>query len=249
MPTSRRSVWRSRRRRSGARRQRARIRGARTRHPRLCDRDADGLPGHAGRPRAHRRRARVDIVSMQRGGGSKDVWVLTPDPRPIEDSAARRRSRARKSGTTSCRRDWSRTFIGWAATANAATARRGCCVRAWACAATPRSGRGGRDLPAFRLHARAWRGSDAQRRAAPTLPMFSEANPLGLAADLQRLVWCASAGAQPFVGRELARDRRPAARVSRCLAAQSADPREILDRMLLSLAALAGFRARRHDAG
>ena len=80
----------------------------------------------------------ADIVSMQRGGGSKDVWVLQPGTASLTDDGRRLPPlrRALRRGTTSCRRGSPRICSGWAVTASAARTRRGWCAPRWACAAT-----------------------------------------------------------------------------------------------------------------
>jgi uncharacterized alpha-E superfamily protein len=72
------------------------------------------------------------------------------------------------------------------------------------------------------------------------LPVFDEGNPLGLRADLQRLQWCASQTRSRLSGENwraisvLLREFQEAAE-------GKSDPRQTLDSLLLSLAALAGF--------
>ena len=71
--------------------------GARAGHSCLRHRDTAGLSGHAGRSRENRSRHRSDVVSNQRGGGSKDVWVVAGEDASEESdvpvSTGRRRSR------------------------------------------------------------------------------------------------------------------------------------------------------------
>ena len=81
----------------------------------------------------------VDIVSSQRGGGSKDVWVLT-DPDARRRSSRPRRRRSAICATTTCLRSWWRTCTGSAAIPSAARTRRACCARRWRCAPMPPSG-------------------------------------------------------------------------------------------------------------
>ena len=65
-------------------------------HPRLCDRDAAAAIGSCPAGwRASPPRAAVDIVSMQRGGGSKDIWVLRDPERPRRSRKPRGGRRAR----------------------------------------------------------------------------------------------------------------------------------------------------------
>jgi uncharacterized alpha-E superfamily protein len=72
------------------------------------------------------------------------------------------------------------------------------------------------------------------------LPVFDEANPLGLRADLQRLQWCA-AQTRSRLSAENWRAISVLQRQFQEAAERRRDPRETLDALLLSLAALAGF--------
>jgi uncharacterized circularly permuted ATP-grasp superfamily protein/uncharacterized alpha-E superfamily protein len=174
----------------------------------------------------------ADIVSMQRGGGSKDVWVLAGDRRSVDDAdfagtsprvAARHDdlpSRMAENlfwlGRYSERcEDKARLFR---ATLNV----RGNALL-WPQAletcghflAIPKLGETG-------------------------LPLLDDANTLGLKADLQRLAWCAAQTRSQLSSENwraisvLQRDFQEGAHFKR-------DPREILDSLLLSLAGLAGF--------
>ena len=182
----------------------------------------------------------VDIVSMQRGGGSKDVWVLTPDLRPVDDaygSATQPRTQVRHDELPSrlvenlywlgryserceSKARLLRASIGVRSNAALWPAAVATC-RHFGC--MPKAGE---ELP--------------PAAGGAALPIFSESNPLGLAADLQRLVWCASE-ARSRLSAENWRAIGVFQREFHVAAAKGADPREILDRMLLSLAALAGF--------
>jgi uncharacterized alpha-E superfamily protein len=72
------------------------------------------------------------------------------------------------------------------------------------------------------------------------LPLFDESNSLGLRADLQRLGWCAAQARSQLSAENwralgvMQREFQEAGRARK-------DPRETLDTLLLSLAALAGF--------
>jgi uncharacterized alpha-E superfamily protein len=72
------------------------------------------------------------------------------------------------------------------------------------------------------------------------LPVFDEANPLGVRADLQRLQWCA-AQTRSRLSAENWRAISVLQRQFQEAAERKRDPRETLDALLLSLAALAGF--------
>jgi len=182
----------------------------------------------------------VDVVSMQRGGGSKDVWVLAPDPRTVEEfnaTATQPRTHVRHDelpsrmvenlywlGRYSERCDSKarllRASIGVRSNAVLWPAALGAC-RHFGCLRDP-----AKEAP--------------PKPGDSTLPMFSEANPLGLAADLQRLVWCASQ-VRSRLSAENWRAIGVLQREFHDAATRGADPREILDRMLLSVVALAGF--------
>jgi uncharacterized alpha-E superfamily protein len=72
------------------------------------------------------------------------------------------------------------------------------------------------------------------------LVVFEEANPLGLRSDLQRLQWCA-AQTRSRLSAENWRAISVLQRQFQEAAERKSDPRETLDALLLSLAALAGF--------
>jgi len=182
----------------------------------------------------------VDVVSMQRGGGSKDVWVLAPDLRPVDDaygSATQPRTQVRHDELPS-RLVENLYWLGRYSErceSKARLLRASIGVRSnaalWPAAVDT--------CRHFGCMPKA--GEDAPPAAGgAALPIFSESNPLGLAADLQRLVWCASE-ARSRLSAENWRAIGVFQREFHVAAVKGADPREILDRMLLSLAALAGF--------
>ena len=182
----------------------------------------------------------VDIVSMQRSGGSKDVWVLAPDLRPVDDaygSATQPRTQVRHDELPS-RLVENLYWLGRYSErceSKARLLRASIGVRSnaalWPAAVDT--------CRHFGCMPKA--GEDAPPAAAgAALPIFSESNALGLAADLQRLVWCASE-VRSRLSAENWRAIGVFQREFHEAAAKGADPREILDRMLLSLAALAGF--------
>ncbi len=79
--------------------------------------------------------ADAEVVSMQRGGASKDTWVLAERAVGGEPLRPRRlgvRDLVRKTPT--CRRGWWRTCSGTAAMPSVATTMRACC--GWCCRAT-----------------------------------------------------------------------------------------------------------------
>jgi uncharacterized circularly permuted ATP-grasp superfamily protein/uncharacterized alpha-E superfamily protein len=175
--------------------------------------------------------ASMDIVSMQRGGGSKDVWILAPDRKSIDEISASPPPRApARHDDLPSRLAENLYWLGRYSERCEGKAR---LLRATLGARTqealwPQAAETCRHFGVMS------KTGDAERH------LYDEANPLGLRADLQRLVWCAaqtrsrlSAENWRAVG-VLQRDFLEAA-------AGGSDARESLDRMLLSLAALAGF--------
>jgi uncharacterized circularly permuted ATP-grasp superfamily protein/uncharacterized alpha-E superfamily protein len=190
-----------------------------------------------------------DIVSMQRGGGSKDVWVLGPELKPNDAAsppaagavdpvtASQPRTQVRHDELPSRLAEnlfwlgrYSERCEGKARLLRATLSARGN-PPVWAAAlATCRN---------FGLLPR--QGDSAPARAnEAVLPALSETNPLSLAADLGRLVWCASQ-ARSRLSAENWRAVGVLQREFQEAVAAAIEPREILDRLLLSVAALAGF--------
>jgi uncharacterized circularly permuted ATP-grasp superfamily protein/uncharacterized alpha-E superfamily protein len=171
----------------------------------------------------------VDVVSAQRGGSSKDIWVLRSGA-PAQEPPAH-------SGHAPVRHDdmpsrlvenlfWFGRY----------TAR---------CEDKARLLRG---TLAARTDAGVWRFAVKFCRelgvlaidAEPAAALHDDDNPFGIVADLRRLAWCASqvrsrlsASCWRAVG-ELQGPMQPSS-------TRRDEPREALDRLLLSLAALAGF--------
>jgi uncharacterized circularly permuted ATP-grasp superfamily protein/uncharacterized alpha-E superfamily protein len=166
----------------------------------------------------------ADIVSMQRGGGSKDVWVLAPDRRSTDEAGA--------AGVAV-----------HAATRHDDLPSRLAENLFWLGRYTVRCEDKARLLRAtlgVRPNALLWPSvlETCGRFVAPSL--FDAANPLGLMADLQRLGWCAAQARSRLSAENwraigvLQRQFQDAAHVRR-------DPRETLDALLLSLSGLAGY--------
>jgi uncharacterized circularly permuted ATP-grasp superfamily protein/uncharacterized alpha-E superfamily protein len=191
-----------------------------------------------------------DIVSMQRGGGSKDVWVVGPEvkasdalpaasPADAADPvpAAQPRTQVRHDELPSRLAEnlfwlgrYSERCEGKARLLRATLSARGN-PAVWATAVA--------SCRSFGMLPR--QGEAAPARANEAVqPALSETNPLGLAADLGRLVWCASQ-ARSRLSAENWRAVGVLHREFQEAAAAGVDPREILDRLLLSVAALAGF--------
>jgi uncharacterized circularly permuted ATP-grasp superfamily protein/uncharacterized alpha-E superfamily protein len=173
----------------------------------------------------------ADIVSMQRGGGSKDVWVLAPDRRAVDDLsfAASARAPARHDDLPS-RLAENLFWLG---------------RYSERCEDKARLLRATLNVRADTLlwpHAlETCRHFLAIAKVAdPGLLLFDDTNTLGLKADLQRLAWCAAQTRSQLSSENwraigvLQREFQEAAHFKR-------DPREILDSLLLSLAGLAGF--------
>lgn len=173
----------------------------------------------------------ADIVSMQHGGGSKDVWVLSADRRAQEEAVAPPplRSYARHDDLPS-RLAENLFWLGRYSERCEAKAR------------LLRATMGARANPLVWLHAQAACRNfmSVAKPLDPANPSFEELNPVAIASDLQRLGWCA-AQARSRLSAENWRVVSVLQRQFQEAAERRLDPREILDALLLSLAALAGF--------
>ncbi|HXA35064.1 MAG TPA: circularly permuted type 2 ATP-grasp protein [Steroidobacteraceae bacterium] len=166
----------------------------------------------------------ADIVSMQRGGGSKDVWVLAPDRRAIDETQP-----ASAAPPATVRHDDLPSRMAenlfWLGRYSER-----CEDKARLLRATLR----------VRPNAQLWPQvlETCGHFVAPSL--FDDVNPSGLTADLQRLGLCAAQARSRLSAENwraidvLQREFQDAAHAKR-------DPRETLDALLLSLAGLAGF--------
>jgi uncharacterized circularly permuted ATP-grasp superfamily protein/uncharacterized alpha-E superfamily protein len=174
----------------------------------------------------------ADIVSMQRGGGSKDVWVLAADRKSTDDTGAvvlAPRTLARHDELPSRLAE----NLFWLGRYSERCEDKTRLLRATLGVRTnlalwPRALETCRRFIALAV------GGDAG------LAVFDEANPLGLRADLQRLQWCA-AQTRSRLSAENWRAIGVLQRQFQEGAERKRDPRETLDALLLSLAALAGF--------
>lgn len=165
----------------------------------------------------------ADIVSMQRGGGSKDVWVLAPDRRSIGESAvAGAAPRSARHDDLPSRLAENLFWLGRYSER--------CEDKARLLRATLR----------VRPNALLWPQvlETCGHFVAPAL--FDDVNPLGLPADLQRLGWCA-AQARSRLSAENWRAIGVLQREFQDAALAKRDPRGTLNALLLSLAGLAGF--------
>src|SRR5882724_33489 len=174
----------------------------------------------------------ADIVSMQRGGGSKDVWILSADQKATDDTGA-----GELAPRTLARHDELPSRLAenlfWLGRYSERCEDKARLLRA---------------TLGVRTNLAQWpRALETCRHfiAMPTgggagLPVFDEANPLGVRADLQRLQWCA-AQTRSRLSAENWRAISVLQRQFQEAAERKRDPRETLDALLLSLAALAGF--------
>ena len=174
----------------------------------------------------------ADIVSMQRGGGSKDVWVLAADRRATDDvpgGAIVPRPLARHDELPSRLAE----NLFWMGRYSERCEDKTRLLRA---------------TLGVRTNVSLWPHALASCRhfitipkgADGSLPLFDEANPLGVKADLQRLAWCA-AQARSRLSAENWRAISVLQRQFQEAADRRSDPGETLDSLLLSLAGLAGF--------
>jgi uncharacterized circularly permuted ATP-grasp superfamily protein/uncharacterized alpha-E superfamily protein len=174
----------------------------------------------------------ADIVSMQRGGGSKDVWVLAGDRRSVDDA-----NFAGTSPRVAARHDDLPSRMAenlfWLGRYSERCEDKARLFRA---------------TLNVRGNALLWPQAletcghflAIPKLGETGLPLLDDANTLGLKADLQRLAWCAAQTRSQLSSENwraisvLQRDFQEGAHFKR-------DPREILDSLLLSLAGLAGF--------
>ncbi len=174
----------------------------------------------------------ADIVSMQRGGGSKDVWVLAADRRLADDAGSSvpvPRPLARHDELPSRLAE----NLFWLGRYSERCEDKVRLLRA---------------TLGVRTNVTLWPHALETCRhfiimpksAEGVMPVFEEGNPLGLKTDLNRLQWCAAQARSRLSG-ENWRAIGVLQRQFQGAAERKADPRETLDSLLLSLAALAGF--------
>jgi uncharacterized circularly permuted ATP-grasp superfamily protein/uncharacterized alpha-E superfamily protein len=166
----------------------------------------------------------ADIVSMQRGGGSKDVWVLAPDRKSIDEinvAGAAPRAAARHDDLPSRLAE----NLFWLGRYSERCEDKARLLRA---------------TLGVRQNALLWPQvqETCGHFVAPSL--FDDANPLGLTADLQRLGSCA-ARARSRLSAENWRAIGVLQREFHDASVAKRDPRETLDALVLHLAGLAGF--------
>ncbi len=173
----------------------------------------------------------VDVVSTQRGGGSKDIWVFGE---PSQEEPA---ETARAAGRVAARYEEipSRLVenLYWFGRYSVRCEDKACVLRATLAARS--------DESVWKLAVQICReigliGLDVE----PSGALRDERNPQGVVADVRRLAWCAS----QVRGRLSSGYWRAVSDMQRRLQeglASREEPRAVLDRLALSLAALAGF--------
>jgi uncharacterized circularly permuted ATP-grasp superfamily protein/uncharacterized alpha-E superfamily protein len=166
----------------------------------------------------------ADIVSMQRGGGSKDVWVLAADRKSIDEvdvANAAPRAAARHDDLPSRLAE----NLFWLGRYSERCEGKARLLRA---------------TLGMRTNALLWPQVQKTCGNFVALSLFDDVDPKGLSTDLQRLGWCAAQARSRLSAENwraigvMQREFQDAARAKR-------DTRETLDVLLLSLAGLAGF--------
>ncbi len=180
----------------------------------------------------------ADVVSMQRGGGSKDVWVLAADRQSTDEAAVSggaTRAAARHDDLPSSLAE----NLFWLGRYSERCEDKARLLRATLGVRT-NSSLWPQALETCGHFIALSKPSGVMLPGGGALSLFDDANPLGLTADLQRLGWCAAQARSRLSAENwraigvLQREFQEAAHAKR-------DPRETLDALLLSLAALAGF--------
>jgi uncharacterized circularly permuted ATP-grasp superfamily protein/uncharacterized alpha-E superfamily protein len=166
----------------------------------------------------------ADIVSMQRGGGSKDVWVLETERKSIDDAnvtGAAPPAVVRHDDLPSRLAE----NLFWLGRYSERCEDKARLLRA---------------TLEVRPNALLWPRLQATCGHFVALSLFDEVNPLGLCAELQRLGWCAAQARSRLSAENwraigvLQREFQDAAHAKR-------NAQQTLDAVLLGLAGLAGF--------
>lgn len=187
------------------------------------------MPGGLARIAAND--AAADVVSTQRGGGSKDIWVLAGAADEAVAEAPRHASRMAIRYDEIPSRLVENLY--WFGRYSVRCEDKTCLLRA---------------TLGSRIEEGVWRAAVGICRhigliapdVEPTGSLRDDRNPQGVVADVRRLAWCAS----QVRGRLSSGYWRAVSDMQRRLAeglAARDEPRAILDRLSLSLAALAGF--------
>jgi uncharacterized circularly permuted ATP-grasp superfamily protein/uncharacterized alpha-E superfamily protein len=172
----------------------------------------------------------VDIVSSQRGGGSKDVWVLTDPAAPVVKPAAAAPQRYLRHDDLPSQLVENLYWLGRYSERCEDKAR---LLRA---------------TLAMRTNASVWRSTREEcvrygvltADGDPVEGVYDDALEFGLTADLGRLGWCATQS-RSRLSAEHWRSISVMQRHFHEAGATVADPLETLDRLLVSLTALCGF--------
>ncbi len=176
--------------------------------------------------------ASVNAVTTQRGGASKDIWVMPDTERPAplpEVSTSPARATARQDLTPSRLVE----NLYWMGRYTVRCEDKAELLRA---------------TLAVRVDAQVWRSAVRMCQeldvvaedADPTTGLNDDANPHGVGADLRRLAWCASQVRGRLSSGCWQAITSLQQQLHEGIIAREA-PRQTLDRLLLSLAALAGF--------
>jgi uncharacterized alpha-E superfamily protein len=177
----------------------------------------------------------VDIVSTQRGGGSKDVWILSAaQERP---PVAERPAAAEAASTGRERRDELPSQLVenlfWLGRYSERCEDKARLVRA---------------TLAMRTNETVWRRARQQcidygvlpREGDPVVTVFDDAHESGLSADLGRLSWCATQSRSRLSAEHWRSISLMQSQFQEAGATQR-DPLQALDRLLVALTALSGF--------
>ena len=195
------------------------------------------LPGGLARVASE---SSVDVVSTQRGGGSKDIWVLSGGEDEPAATASRRLQVSIRPDDVPSRLVENLFWLGRYTVRCADNAR---LLRSTVRVRVDR----GVWIHAVRIcRALGVIAKDSQ----PPGSQRDDGDPYGIAADVKRIAWCAS----QVRSRLSARYWRAIVGLQRQLqeaAASREEPREALERIALSLAALSGYAAEdmTHDEG
>ncbi|MGH8230769.1 MAG: circularly permuted type 2 ATP-grasp protein [Steroidobacteraceae bacterium] len=185
------------------------------------------MPGALARIAAD---GKLDIVSSQRGGGSKDVWVLAgPDAAPLAGAAAPPERHLRHDELPSQLVE----NLYWLGRYSERCEDKARLLRA---------------TLAVRTNPAIWQGAREQclrygvlgADADPLVSLYDNALEFGLAADLGRLGWCATQS-RSRLSAEHWRSISVMQQQFQRAGAAPADPLATLDRLLVSLTALCGF--------
>jgi len=195
------------------------------------------LPGGLARVAAE---SGADVVSTQRGGGSKDIWVLSDGEDELAATGTHRLRVSTRPDDVPSRLVENLYWLGRYTVRCADNAR---LLRSTVRVRVER----GVWIHAVRIcRALGVIGKDSE----PSEGLRDPADPYGIAADVKRIAWCAS----QVRSRLSARYWRAVVGLQRQVqeaAASREQPREVLERLALSLAALSGYASEdmTHDEG